>query len=119
VRDCKLLPTEYEERVAILQKAAATVPCWKCGVIGHFKADCPSTMKRPSKVEPPFVTMNVNQVLQSPQPFDTYCHLLADTIQECSSKRLMETGLTNTSSAHQSPSNWNGDRKSIYIVASR
>ena len=120
VRDCPLLPTENEERVAVLQKAAATVPCWKCGVVGHFKADCSSTLSRPSKVDPPCLTMNVERVLQSPQPFDTYCQLLVETLQDCSSKQLVETGLTNWSFAHQeAEGNWNWKRKSIYIVARR
>jgi hypothetical protein len=118
VRDCPRLPDEHEERVQILQKAAATVPCWKCGNVGHFKVECPSTLSKPALLEPPYTIMNVEQVLHSPQPFDTYCRLLADTLQECSTKQLMEPGLTNSSSSHQE-GNWNGKRKSIYIVATR
>lgn len=118
VRKCPLLPENEQERISILQNAAATVPCWKCGQVGHFKADCQSSLTRPQKLDPPFVTMNVQGLLQTPQPFGTYCQLIADTLQDCASKELMETGLTNDSSPHQE-GNWNSDRKSIYIVASR
>lgn len=118
VRKCPLLPESEEERIAMLQKATATVPCWKCGEVGHFKADCLTSFKRPPKLDPPFVTMNVKGLLQTEKPFDTYCQLIADTLQDCSSRELMETGLTNDSSPHQK-GNWNSERKSIYIVASR
>jgi Methyltransferase domain/Zinc knuckle len=118
VRDCPRLPAEHEDRVAILKEAAATVPCWKCGIVGHFKAGCPSKLNNPPLLEPPCVMMDVEQVLHSPRPFDAYCRLLADTLQECSTKQLIETGLYNSSSTHQE-GNWNGERKSIYIVATR
>jgi hypothetical protein len=118
VRKCPLLPENEAERIAILQKAAATVPCWKCGEVGHFKADCPSSLSRPLNLEAPFVTMNVQGLLETSHPFSLYCQLIADTLQDCSSKKLVETGLTNDASPHQE-GNWNSDRKSTYIVASR
>lgn len=94
VRDCPQLPMDGEERVSVLQKATATVPCWRCGVVGHFKADCPSTLSRPPRLEPPCVTMNVEGLLQEPQPFGRYCQLIADTVQSFSSKHVVETGLS-------------------------
>ena len=115
---CSLLPVDEEERLAVLKQATATIPCWKCGIVGHFKADCPSDLTRPVRLEPPSLAMDVEKVLHSPQPFDTYCQLLAETLQECATKQILEPGLINASSAHQE-GNWNGGRKSIYIVANR
>lgn len=118
VRDCPMLPQDKDERVASIQEAIANSPCWKCGEIGHHIADCRSTVNRPPKVNPPCVTMDVKGLLESSQPFDLYCQLIADTVQGCSDKRIVETGLTNDSTPHQE-GNWNSSRKSIYIVVSR
>lgn len=67
-------------------------PCWKCGKLGHFKADCPTVFKDergnviessrpPRPMNPNTVQLNVDLVRDSSKPFETYCQLLKDTVQ--------------------------------------
>ena len=93
-------------------------PCWKCGEIGHVKADCPSnqTAGRPSLIQPPTALMDVSNVLAQDNPFQSYCRLLADTIQRNNVHLQEETRLVANHQETQG-NNWNNARKSIYIVA--
>jgi len=119
IHECHLLPTNETERIDIFRRAALEAPCWKCGEPGHNRDRCPNqTAGKPSAAltRPPFVTMNVSEVLEAESPFVAYCGLLAETVQrDC--VRLMETGLTNSKAQHQDRRNWIGGRKSVYIVA--
>mmetsp|Transcript_14243 Transcript_14243/g.22251 ORF Transcript_14243/g.22251 Transcript_14243/m.22251 type:complete len:406 (+) Transcript_14243:94-1311(+) len=117
--DCPLLPSDKDERVKVLQKAQLRVPCWKCGVVGHFKDKCPSTQtsRRPTRITPPLYCLDVSSVLETPGPFDTYCHILRESMQR-PNVQLIDTGLTNDNAQHQE-GNWNSCRKSIYIVATQ
>jgi hypothetical protein len=71
------------EKSQLLQEAAATSPCWKCGVVGHFRSDCVTTKdkkavrKSTSSTPPVSMTVHVATVLSSPCPFLSYCQLLA------------------------------------------
>jgi hypothetical protein len=119
VHQCRLLPLDEQERIGVFQAAAANTPCWKCGVVGHFKADCPSdqTSSLPALVKPSVSRLDVSKVLKTESPFETYCCLLSTTLQREQIK-LVATGLASDASQHQDEgSNWNSERKSIYIVA--
>eukprot|EP00521_Asterionellopsis_glacialis_P007168 CAMPEP_0195289264 /NCGR_PEP_ID=MMETSP0707-20130614/5615_1 /TAXON_ID=33640 /ORGANISM="Asterionellopsis glacialis, Strain CCMP134" /LENGTH=204 /DNA_ID=CAMNT_0040349251 /DNA_START=371 /DNA_END=985 /DNA_ORIENTATION=- len=140
VQVCGLLPTNEKERYDIFSRAEAAkaatstatlhppsaltpIICWRCGEVGHFKADCPSeqSSSKPSLVKPPTISMDVTSVLKSEYPFDTYCNLLMNTVQR-NKVQLMETGLTNNHGIpkvlkQQNNINWNQNRKSLYIVA--
>jgi hypothetical protein len=119
VHECSLLPSPVKERIEIFRRAAQQAPCWKCGAMGHVKADCPSdqTTGKPSLLLPPVASMDVSEVLLSEKPFDTYCDLLAGTLQR-ENVQLVETGLIANDRGHTQAGNWNSGRKSIYIVAS-
>jgi len=133
LRDCPDCPADQQERSLLLKKAVANTPCWKCGLVGHFKAGCPSNSGSDNGIsstlsvpEPPFVEVDVARVLQSPDPFRSYCELLASVIELPSTNdgvgggqwqlpRVLETGLSNE--AKHQPGNWNSRRKSVFIVA--
>lgn len=117
VHRCSLLPADQGERIDVFRRAAAAAPCWKCGEIGHFKADCPSDQLtgKPSLIKPPKESVDVSDVLASDDPFDEYCSRLAATIQR-DDVRLEDAGLVTANTRHQA-GNWNGARKSIFITA--
>jgi len=75
-RHCPLLPTDPEQRLAMLAKHQV---CWKCGALGHEKQSC--TGKRPLFIPPPSVTLDLNEVKNALSPFDTYCERLLETIE--------------------------------------
>ena len=67
-------------------------PCWKCGQMGHFKAFCTTVFKdsngkvlninRPPKpINHQMIHLNVDSVASSERPYETYCQLLAKTVQ--------------------------------------
>mmetsp|Transcript_12077 Transcript_12077/g.24879 ORF Transcript_12077/g.24879 Transcript_12077/m.24879 type:complete len:558 (-) Transcript_12077:99-1772(-) len=136
---CSLLPSDEFERLDVFRKAAAATPCWKCGEVGHFKADCPSTQSssKPRLTLPPAIELDVASILfksdsndgsqcyvspsdQQKAPFESYCDLLATTLQR-DSIEVLDSGLVNNSAQHNNPANaenWNRGRKSIFIVAS-
>mmetsp|Transcript_6236 Transcript_6236/g.9052 ORF Transcript_6236/g.9052 Transcript_6236/m.9052 type:complete len:414 (+) Transcript_6236:14-1255(+) len=117
---CVMIPKDNEEvRIAMLQQAARKTPCWRCGEVGHFKADCTSsqTSCRPVSILPASIEVNVSDVLYADEPFHHYCHLLKTSIQR-EEVILVDTHLSNDSIQHKQEGNWNGQRKSIYIVAS-
>jgi len=121
-RDCPSLPqNDDEERVRLLQAAAATAPCWKCGVVGHHRSNCPSTQKtsKPTLPLQPSMEIDVSKVLEANEPFDEYCHLLADAVQFYQGRsEVRDTTLVSDSSSHQE-GNWNAARKAKFIVAGR
>jgi hypothetical protein len=105
-----------EEQIDLRQQEhAVRVPCWKCGELGHFKPDCPSenTSSAPPAMAPPVVLMDVSNILENPKPFQGYCQLLADTLENREIK-IVKPGLKNSGN-HQA-GNWNSERKSIFIV---
>ena len=104
--------------------------CWKCGEFGHTKANCPSNQStsKPSLIKSPTKVLDVSNILQTDQPFGSYCQLLSTSIQ-LDNVVVQETGLTNNhmlvgaksktkQTNKQEANNWNRDRKSMYIVAS-
>lgn len=114
-------PTSMSDQINILSdngEDKAEAPCWKCGMLGHVKADCPSTQitGKPQLIKPPLTEIDVSNVLDSERPFDTYCTLLSRTIQR-NNVTIVDTGLVNDKVTHQK-GNWNNGRKSIYIVSS-
>jgi len=129
IHRCNLLPADENERMDIFQKAAALNPCWKCGKIGHFRKDCPSTQQasKPRLALPPTVELDVASVLkpggkrnESKGPFESYCQLLSTAVER-DNIDVYDVGLVNNSAQHNNAANadnWNRDRKSIYIVAS-
>lgn len=116
--DCPVLPKQpIMQQVKIRREFhIATVPCWSCLNFGHFKQDCPAVVGRckPAAVQPPQIELNVSQILKAERPFHTYCTLLAGCIQNRNYK-VIQTDLEN-SEMHQGD-NWNGERKSVFIVA--
>lgn len=91
IHKCILLPADKNERIEILQKAAdstpcwkcgenghiakyctsaqqtgkSPIPCWKCGEIGHLRKDCTSTQTsaKPPLSLPPIVDLDIASVL--------------------------------------------------------
>jgi hypothetical protein len=127
VVDCALLDEldEYEQ-VKVRQAAhAATVPCWKCLEMGHFKSDCPVAMVRRNVKSPPLLTLDLTGILSNdnttntPNPFDRYCHLLSTCLQDRASLQVIDAQLESSSASHhdQDENNWNKDRKACFIVA--
>ena len=136
IHKCKLLPPDDNERLDIFQRAASVNPCWKCGEIGHFRMECPSTelASKPRLALPPTMNLDVSSVLnkddddeeihgeekKSRRLFEGYCHLLGTAVQR-DTVEVFDVGLINTSAQHNNAANhdnWNRDRKSIFIVAS-
>jgi hypothetical protein len=115
---CPELSTKTKQEQIELKQAehASRVPCWRCGELGHYKTDCPSnnTSSKPPAMEPPFLAVDVANVLDAPQPFQCYCTLLSSSMQE-RKIQVVDPGLTNQGK-HQA-GNWNSDRKSIFIIA--
>ena len=116
IHRCPSLPVDEKKKKVVFVQASKLVPCWKCGTVGHFKIDCTSTQPslKPTLIKRPIVCMDVANVAESSKPFDTYCELLTATLQR-KNVQLIETGLI-TDRQHQEE-NYNGGRKSIYIVA--
>jgi len=96
--------------------AGIDAACWKCGEIGHMKVDCTSRQStgKPSLLKAPVTEIDVTHVLDSEEPFNTYCSLLSKTIQ-MKNVSIIDTGLFNENKKHQE-GNWNSDRKSIFMV---
>ena len=126
VQKCGLLPTDINEQKVIFERVAMNRPCWKCGEVGHQKANCPNNdvqeSSKPRLTLPPTIDMNLTAAFldESKPPFDTYCDMLSTAISRKNVK-IIDSGLTN-SNAHRdndaNRDNWNAQRKSIYIVAS-
>ena len=113
----KFLALPKEERVPILQaEHAATIPCWNCLQLGHYKSECPSpvTSKNSRSVKPPMYNLNVSNILQAKRPFGAYCHLLTESLQD---RRCQVIEAELETQAKHDDNNWNGSRKSIFIVA--
>jgi len=125
------------ERDKIVEAAARTTPCFNCGLVGHFKPECPTLGVRINYQYPPSSDMDVSDVRNHNSPYERYCELLAQHIEtgkegdsgvdpeRSISKRLkqqpavqvIETNLSDNG-GHQE-GNWNSRRKSIFIVAAR
>ena len=123
-KQCPTLPKDKpQECQRILQNAVdnATI-CWNCGIKGHTKTTCPSTTTiKLVKKQPPQTFISTFQILESEKPFDTYCQLLANTIQ-AENTQVVQTHLINdhaNETTQQQTNNWNSSRKSNYIVVSR
>jgi hypothetical protein len=121
VNQCRLLPASESEQLDIFQRAAALEPCWKCGELGHLKKDCPSTQQTssvPALIPRPVARHDVSHIIQNDNPFATYCDLLSTTIIARETVHVVETGLKSTeSSLHEHGTNWNRERKTVFIVA--
>ena len=123
-KQCPALPRDNpQECQRILQNAVETATCcWNCGIKGHTKAACPiTTTIKLVKKPPPQTFISTSQILQSEKPFDTYCQLLANTIQ-AENTQVVQTNLINdhaNETTQQQTNNWNSSRKSNYIVVSR
>ena len=121
VNDCNLLPADVDMQMDIFRKSAASMPCWRCGELGHYKKDCPSvqTAGKPSLVRPPQLSLDVSSVLDSDRPFETYCELLSTALDR-SNIRIEENNLVNNkrsgSKRQHTDSNWNSGRKSTLII---
>jgi hypothetical protein len=96
--------------------------------IGHYKEDCPKVGKdgvakgRSSghnARQPPMAVLDVTDVLKAPKPYSAYCHILADGFHKEHRPqirvRVIETDLKKLGNHDQT--NWNAERKSIFIVA--
>jgi len=157
VRDCPEFPhDDPAEGSRIRRAAAATIPCWKCGIVGHFQRNCRAVVDVDSVVvdsdsemslssidpnntfctvvpsssssnaaaaaKTGMIRVDTRGVMQSKDPFAAYCHLLAQhgLADEWNVKRVINTGFSNHRNkaiAKKHQENWNGFRKSIYIVA--
>jgi len=77
IKKCPLLPSDVEERTARLKEAAASIPCWKCGEVGHKKTDCKVTaVSRPPRILQPMFCLDVSRLMEVEKPFDQYCEIL-------------------------------------------
>eukprot|EP00934_Nitzschia_sp_Nitz4_P006952 Nitzschia sp. Nitz4//scaffold105_size73764//27232//28413//NITZ4_005674-RA/size73764-processed-gene-0.16-mRNA-1//-1//CDS//3329532441//6942//frame0 len=116
--DCPIVPTLPPlEQVRIRRSFhAATIPCWNCLTIGHYKNACPEAVVRstPLSLQPPVWELDVSRVLDAERPYNSYCYLLAEAFQDRSCM-VVETDLENTEK-HQD-GNWNSERKSVFILA--
>lgn len=89
-----------------------------------------------SLLEPPTTFLDVTNILQSADPIRTYCDLLLNSVHHLQttpvienatsipqtaapiwSRKIWETALVNTKAEKQTAANWNGGRKSLYLVA--
>ncbi|GAX20715.1 hypothetical protein FisN_7Hu024 [Fistulifera solaris] len=87
-------------------------PCWKCGEVGHFRENCP---KKNAPLTVKFLemqTVSVAGVVDSPHPLSVYCERLLPAFHNRTMK-VIETGLENRG---HSLTNWNSQRKSLFIV---
>jgi len=134
VQQCPLLPNHTaEEQMEIMERAVASAPCWKCGKLGHLKKDCPSsiTSNRPPVATRPVMQLDVSTIWEKntannyyqKDPFVAYCQALSTTILDRASVQLCSTDLLNrhgsmpAAAAGGSNTNWNGRRKTTFIVA--
>lgn len=93
-------------------------PCWSCGRFGHRKAACTDPLT--FRIAPPVLSLDVSRILRDPSPCTAYCKLLMTSLDgDWENRRLWETGIISLEGLKQPESNWNRDRKSIYLVASR
>lgn len=119
VQNCNLLPADVDMQIDIFRKSAASMPCWRCGEVGHKKRDCPSDQAagKPSLVQPPRISLDVSTVLDSDRPFETYCELLSTALDR-STVRIEENNLVNNRRVNKqhTDSNWNSGRKSTFII---
>lgn len=115
---CPILPTLPRPEQVIIRQAfhAATIPCWNCLELGHFKSACPVAVERstPLSMQAPTTELDVSRVLASDKPYNAYCYLLAESFQNRKFE-VIETELE-SSERHQA-GNWNGAAKNIFIVA--
>lgn len=115
------------------------VPCWKCGKVGHRQSDCtvdPSSIpismgqqvvETIQQHDQPRMLWDFASVVtatpQNQQPFEAYCDALSKLVQQTSTVRVMDSGLTSSpSAAHnavEQENNWNQNRKSLFITAVR
>lgn len=122
---CTVLKTLPNEEQISIRRAwhIATVPCWNCLEIGHYKDECPNAGKGRSSAHnaqhPPMAILDVTDILKAPKPYSAYCHILADGFQKQNKPnirvRVIETNLEKQGNHDQN--NWNAERKSIFIVA--
>jgi hypothetical protein len=100
---------------------------WKCGEVGHVRADCTSAQgsSKPPLALPPTTELDVSSILHvstsetTKAPFQCYCELLATALDK-KHVSVFDVGLVNQNTEHDNQANqnnWNRDRKSIYIVA--
>lgn len=120
VRQCPELTSHSNTKQSeILERTSALEPCWKCGQLGHKKSDCPSEQESsiPALIPKPMMRKSVSHILDTQNPFASYCQLLSTTIDR-ESVSLFESELEKTESSFlEHRSNWNRHRKTIYIVA--
>ena len=119
VQNCNLLPADVDMQIDIFRKSAASMPCWRCGELGHLKEQCPSDQAagKPSLVQPPHLSLDVSSVMDSDRPFETYCELLSTALDR-STVRIEENLLVNNRRVNKqhTGSNWNSGRKSTFII---
>lgn len=148
VKQCPDLKSlSKEEQAKIIDAAIQATPCWNCGTIGHFRADCPTPTAKITTRYPPTVSMDVTTIIESKTPYEDYCTLLANYIQldgstaqvclpvsnssnnnisqqpqvkklkSSNNVQIIEAGLSGNQSGHDG--NWNSRRKSVFLVATK
>jgi hypothetical protein len=118
VRECPQ-QHQYDNEKAwndAVASALVTLPCWNCGKMGHRRSDCTEESAEP--IEQPAIQMDLS-MLQEIAPYESYCKLLSTFVQHTSEIKVVDSGLTSQHSERQGNSNWNQNRKSVFIVASR
>eukprot|EP00591_Stephanopyxis_turris_P009157 CAMPEP_0195509080 /NCGR_PEP_ID=MMETSP0794_2-20130614/2109_1 /TAXON_ID=515487 /ORGANISM="Stephanopyxis turris, Strain CCMP 815" /LENGTH=459 /DNA_ID=CAMNT_0040636203 /DNA_START=81 /DNA_END=1460 /DNA_ORIENTATION=+ len=131
VRFCPTLPSNgsEEERTRMISEAKSKgSACWRCGEYGHHRSVCPTvqTSCLPARPVIPCVSMDLTGVAASKTPFDDYCKILTNMVQNpVISKELKVTTLDadadmekKNNNDHANALNWNATRKCTWIIVS-
>mmetsp|Transcript_18527 Transcript_18527/g.42606 ORF Transcript_18527/g.42606 Transcript_18527/m.42606 type:complete len:409 (+) Transcript_18527:96-1322(+) len=127
---CTVLKTLPADEQISIRRAwhIATIPCWNCMEIGHYKSECPNvsedgvatgTSSSHKSRQPPATILDVTDVLKTTNPYATYCQILSSAfrqehVSQSNRVRVIETSLKKD--AIHDEANWNDRRKSIFIV---